>query len=74
MFDDYLNSDELRSLTRVGSSALQEKELQKLGVPYALALNGTPLVRRADLDVFVRTNPKPLFDKLRLDFGYPSKK
>lgn len=46
MFDDYLNSDELRTLTHAGSSIFQVEKLQKLGVPFSLDPYGTPLVHR----------------------------
>ncbi len=74
MFDDYLNSDELRSLTRAGSSIFQIKKLQKLGVPYALDQYGTPLVRRADVEQSFKTSLEPLYNKLGVGFRYPFKK
>lgn len=72
MFDDYLNSDELRTLTHAGSSIFQVEKRQKLGVPFSLDPYGTPLVHRRDLDVFLRTHLEPIYDKLRLDFNHRS--
>jgi hypothetical protein len=42
--DRFLSSDELRLITRAGSSYLQVERLEELGIPYSLDDYGTPMV------------------------------
>jgi hypothetical protein len=47
-FDEYLDSDELRLLTRSAVSGNQIKKLLKLGVTFTVDKYGCPLVRYQD--------------------------
>jgi hypothetical protein len=42
--DRFISSDELRLITKAGSSILQVEKLEQLGIPYSLDEYGTPMV------------------------------
>ena len=65
--DPFINSDELRAVTKRGSSFLQAEKLKELGIPFSLDQHGTPMVKRSDLDTFLKVKLQPLFKKLNLD-------
>jgi hypothetical protein len=45
--NDWLMSDEVRELTRAGSSFMQATILKELGIPFELDRYETPMVRRS---------------------------
>jgi hypothetical protein len=70
--DAYINSDELRAVTKRGSSFLQAEKLKELGIPFSFDQYGTPMVKRSDLDTFLKVKLQPLFKKLNLDGDPPA--
>ena len=50
--NDWLVSDEVRELTRAGSSVMQAAVLKELGIPFELDPYETPLVRRSSVEVY----------------------
>ena len=63
----FITSDELRTITKCGASFLQSKKLVELGIPFTFDRYGTPMVKRSDLDTFLKVKRQPLFKKLNLD-------
>ena len=50
--NDWLVSDEVRELTRAGSSVMQVAVLKELGIPFELDPYETPLVKRSAAEVY----------------------
>jgi hypothetical protein len=55
--DLYISSNELRELTKSGGSWRQIHQLMFLRIAFSLDAYGTPIVKRADFDVFRKLNP-----------------
>lgn len=68
----YLSSDELRTLTKCGSSFFQSEKLAALGIPYSFDPYGTPMVKRSDIATFLKEELQPLFDMLNVGGGNPA--
>ncbi len=71
-FDDimttevYISSDELRTLTKCGSSFFQSQKLSALGIPFSFDHYETPMVKRSDLAIFLKGELQPLYDMMKL--------
>jgi hypothetical protein len=52
--NDWLVSDELRELTRAGSSVMQTAVLKELGIPFDLDTYETPMVKRSVAEAYKR--------------------
>ena len=50
--NDWLVSDEVRELTRAGSSVMQAAVLKELGIPFELDRYETPMVRRSAAEIY----------------------
>ena len=68
----YLSSDELRTLTKCGSSFFQSEKLAALGIPHSFDPYGTPMVKRSDLAKFLKEELQPLFDMMKMGGGNPA--
>ena len=68
----YLSSDELRTLTKCGSSFFQSEKLAALGIPHSFDPYGTPMVKRSDLAKFFKEELQPLFDMMKMGGGNPA--
>ena len=51
--DPFLSSDELRALTKAGSSVYQLERLKQMNIPFTVDRYETPFVTRADYLKFV---------------------
>lgn len=67
--DKFLSSDELRQLTRAGSSFMQAKKLEQLGIPYKADVYGTPMVERRALSGYLSHHLQSFYEKLNLNGG-----
>jgi len=67
--DIFLSSDELRHITKAGSSFIQSEKLAQLNIPFSLDQYGTPIVRRSDLSKKLKAELRPLYEKLNLSDG-----
>lgn len=65
----YISSDELRNITKCGSSLFQSKKLVELGISFTFDQYGTPMVKRSDLAKFLKVELQPLFEKMNLGGG-----
>ena len=70
--DAFLSSDELRTLTKCGSSFFQSEKLAALDIPYSVDPYGTPMVKRSDLATFLQEELQPLFDMINMGGGHPA--
>jgi hypothetical protein len=52
--DQYISSDELRMLTKFGGSWYQIQQLKYLRIAFSLDADGTPLVKRSELENYWR--------------------
>ena len=70
--DPFINSDELRAITKRGSSFLQAEKLKELGIPFSFDQYGTPMVKRSDLDTFLKVDLQSLLKNMKLDGDPPT--
>jgi hypothetical protein len=68
----YLSSDELRTLTKCGSSFFQSEKLAALGIPHSFDPYGTPMVKRSDLATFLKEELQPLFNMMNIGGSNPA--